>query len=377
MEPPANLDVSALRLAERLVHLLDRGGFTATYKYAVLIALIDLCMERTTATGLPPDTLTTRQIAEKVIELYWLHCAPYDERGVLHQSTAGPSKQALIVRHILDFRNTVDPAHEKSLPLSRARSRAPHGGYESLVREVEWTLIHMPLPRLQAIDRDEDRFLYEYHFDLDTPRGEVERYQRDAPGSTFNNVLELRPGVGAALIALNGILRPMIFRAWTTMVASMNNIQLSQLEDFLFGSKRISLDPVRPSLYELQNRSCFYCEQSMSSICEVDHFLPWSRHADNSIENLVAAHRACNGKKSDFLAAAGHVERWRARAARHAADLARIAHEQKWESRPERAVGVARAIYRMLPDDARLWRAGAEFVPIERERSRIVAALAA
>ena len=32
-------DQTALRLAERLIQLLDRGGFTATYKYAVLIAL--------------------------------------------------------------------------------------------------------------------------------------------------------------------------------------------------------------------------------------------------------------------------------------------------------------------------------------------------
>jgi hypothetical protein len=113
----------------------------------------------------------------------------------------------------------------------------------------------------------------------------------------------------------------------------------------------------------------------MPSECHVDHFVPWSRHADNSIDNLVAAHDRCNGRKSDYLAAAEHVERWRDRSTRRAADLASLAGEKNWESRPERTFSVARAIYRMLPDDARLWQSGQNFVLIERPR--ITVALAA
>jgi hypothetical protein len=113
----------------------------------------------------------------------------------------------------------------------------------------------------------------------------------------------------------------------------------------------------------------------MPAACHGDHFLPWARHADNSIDNLVAAHDDCNLKKHDFLAAAEHVERWRQRSVLHAKDLARIANQETWESRSGRTLGVARAIYRMLPDDARLWRMGQEFIVIERPR--IEAALAA
>jgi hypothetical protein len=113
----------------------------------------------------------------------------------------------------------------------------------------------------------------------------------------------------------------------------------------------------------------------MVSACHVDHFVPWSRHADNSIDNLVAAHDDCNGKKSDYLAAAEHVVRWRERSARCAGDLVDIAREEAWESRPERTLSVARAIYRMLPDDARLWQSGRSFLVIDRPR--IVTALAA
>ena len=39
-EPP-----DAIRFAERVLELLDDGRYTATYKYAVLLGLMDLCLE--------------------------------------------------------------------------------------------------------------------------------------------------------------------------------------------------------------------------------------------------------------------------------------------------------------------------------------------
>jgi hypothetical protein len=375
MALPPEPDRTAIRLAERLIQLLGRGGFTATYKYAVLIGLMDLCLELTSATGLPPDMITTRQLAEKVIELYWPHCAPYEDTcRVLRQNTGKGDTQAEIVRHIVEFRAaaTVNPA--ASLPLSRARAAAAPGAYEKLVRLIEWKLIEMPLPRLQIIGGEEDRFLYEYGFTREISKRTVNEAQQ-GKSDGFDNRLLLKPGVSAALIALNGILRPLIYRNWALLVASMNGLKEPSVEGFLFGAERISLDPVRPRLRELQDNRCFYCEKGLGTGCHVDHFVPWARHADNSIDNLVAAHEGCNGMKSDYLAAADHVVRWRDRSARCAADLAEIAREEAWESRPERTVSVARAIYRMLPDDARLWVAGESFLVIDRPR--IASALAA
>jgi hypothetical protein len=43
-----------IRFAEKIVQLLDEGGFTATYKYAVLLGLMDLCLEQSAASGAPP-----------------------------------------------------------------------------------------------------------------------------------------------------------------------------------------------------------------------------------------------------------------------------------------------------------------------------------
>jgi hypothetical protein len=67
----------AIGFAERVLELLEEGRYTATYKYAVLLALIDVCLERTQASGAPPDVITTRQLADKIVEIYWPHTVPF------------------------------------------------------------------------------------------------------------------------------------------------------------------------------------------------------------------------------------------------------------------------------------------------------------
>ena len=67
----------------------------------------------------PPEMVTTWQLAEKVIELYWPHCAPYGEQGaVLRQNRQG--KQAEIVARIVRFREQLDAGHGALLPLAAA-----------------------------------------------------------------------------------------------------------------------------------------------------------------------------------------------------------------------------------------------------------------
>src|SRR3989304_9783438 len=70
----------AIRVAEKILPLLDEGRFTATYKYAVLLGLIDLCLVNTAPPATPPDSLTTYQLAEKIVEIYWPQSAPYQAR---------------------------------------------------------------------------------------------------------------------------------------------------------------------------------------------------------------------------------------------------------------------------------------------------------
>lgn len=67
--------------AERLLALLDSGSFTMSYKYAVLLALVDVCLEGLTDTGQPPDQVRAGAVADKVLELYWRQAMPYPAGG--------------------------------------------------------------------------------------------------------------------------------------------------------------------------------------------------------------------------------------------------------------------------------------------------------
>jgi 5-methylcytosine-specific restriction endonuclease McrA len=336
-----------IRFAEKILELLGEGRFVATYKFAVLLALMDLCFEKYAASEVAPDAITTRQLAQKVIEIYWPHTVDYHRvSGVLRQNTCN---QAEIPAAILQFRREI--ARDPSMPLHRAKADYS-AGYERLVRSVEWTLIEMPLPRLQTVGLSRDHFIYEITWDDTVRRGDLRR--------EFDNNIRLKPGAGDHLIQLNGLLRPFIHRKWASMVARINQLPDSELEDFLFGVERISSTRIRGSLWEMQKGRCFYCSDRIQEPHrgEVDHFLPWSRYPDNGIENLVIAHKRCNSDKRDFLAANGHVENWAQRflaGFTSTSELATLSESAGWERDPDKTRSAARALYLRLPPDACLW----------------------
>ncbi len=352
MNQPAGID-ETIRFAEKMLELLEEGRFVATYKFAVLLGLMDLCFEKNASSGLAPESITTRQLAEKIIEIYWPHTVDYHSiSAVLRQNTRW---QAEIPAAILKFRRQSAP--DSSIPLHRARASAADE-YERLVRSVEWTLVEMPLPRLQTIGLSRDTFIYEINWD------ESVRY-RDLRGD-FDNLIRFKPGVADHLIQLNGLLRPLIHRKWASMVARINKLSESRLEDFLFGTERVSSARIRGSLWEIQGRQCFYCEVRIPEPVrgEVDHFIPWSRYPDNGIENLVVAHKRCNGDKRDFLAATGHVENWTRRFAAPGGwpEYASLAQDAQWERDPDKTLSAARALYLRLSPEARRWSNGKIFV---------------
>jgi hypothetical protein len=105
--------------------LLTEGAFTATYKYALRLALADLAVEHCDDSG-EPMTVPTRLIAERFIALYWQPAAPYvPQRSasgvVLQQNT---DKQAAIIRLVAD-------------------ARAQHG---VLIQEVRMEAVRFRLP---------------------------------------------------------------------------------------------------------------------------------------------------------------------------------------------------------------------------------------
>jgi hypothetical protein len=353
-------DRGVVAFGERLLTLLGEGRFAATYKYAVLLALIDLCLEQSSRSGAAPNSVTTRQLAEKVLELYWPQSVPFAPASgvLLRQNNTG---QAEIVELIRRFRERHAP--DPSSPLSRARAAGP-ARFERLVRNIEWKLIEMPLPRLQVVGNEEDPFIYRINWDRTVRRGLV----NDA--GSFDNVIRFVGEAGDHLVRLAGLLRPLVQREWAALVAQFNRELVPEfdLDRFLFGAERVSTAPLRAPLRELSSSRCFYCEGRLPPDFEVDHFIPWARHPDNGIENLVAADPRCNSYKREHLAATEHVHRWVERARRDAPALAGIASDLGWDRHPERSFAVARSIYLRLPARARLWRRARDFVEADRAR---------
>jgi hypothetical protein len=82
----------------------------------------------------------------------------------------------------------------------------------------------------------------------------------------------------------------------------------------------------------------------------------------------VVADSKCNGDKSDFLSALGHVESWAERfqdESQMAADLQSIETRLKWDGSRGRTLSIARAIYLRLRQDAKLWQIRKDFVNAE------------
>jgi hypothetical protein len=118
---------------------------------------------------------------------------------------------------------------------------------------------------------------------------------------------------------------------------------------------------VKSPLLEAHGGSSFYCASRISaSGTEVDHFIPWSRHPDNALHNLVAAHTVCNNAKCDSLAGTEHLARWLDRLAagrgEHPA-LMEVSEQLRWPADPARGIGSARAAYLWLPEGTLLWQA--------------------
>ena len=156
----------------------------------------------------------------------------------------------------------------------------------------------MPLWKIQTLRRQKVIFLYSENI--------------------INDGIELLPGVAYCLRQFNSFILSLTRSAWVKHIKTNLQNQLFfgteiDLEEFMFGTERSSLQVVRGFLIDLQNNNCFYCQNRIRSTGAVDHFIPWSRYPRDITQNFVLAHENCNRDKSDLLAASKHLERWRNR----------------------------------------------------------------
>jgi hypothetical protein len=345
-----------LAFTQLLLSVLDEGRRTATYKLAVLLALIDCCALASDASGSAPAELSTRQLARRVIELYWPQVRQHGAAaGVLRQSS---QPRAVTVDAVARLYLT---AQQRRLSTVAMVERLLPAEFERCLDEVELNLARMPLGKLQrplgfseARNAEYPRFLYD-----DAPFSErVTARQLPLP-------IRLGPGVGDALVSLAGLVRPLIELHWMREVARFNKLSLVEdtLREFLFGSERTSLDPVRPGLVELQQGRCFYCRQHLKPRdVHVDHFVPWSRIPNDGLANLVVADGRCNIAKSDNYADLDLLERWADRPQRA---LAEVSAAARWPLQFADSLGTARSLYSHLPAGSRLWTEPGRFTLLD------------
>ena len=364
----ANDDGAAIAFGQRILALLDTGSFTASYKYSVLLALLDAVFEGTDDQGRPPTVLHGRAIGRRVVELYWRQARPFTEDGPLAQS-----RQRDLVRKIAEFR--VEHRVPEHATVEHARNQHSDA-FADLEREVIVTVVRYPIPLLQKIGTGglavERPFIYTYGWRMGVGASTVH-------SDGFDDRMNLIDDAGAHLTALAGLLRPVIEREWLQFVAARNDADVEELrlQQFLFGSERVGLGALVDPLQEIQGGRCFYCDQSAAGGWEIDHFLPWARLPDNKLDNLVLAHARCNNDKGAALASLDHLARWTQRfdpAGRASHALAEMAADAAWPRRPAATLASARALYLHQPAGTPLWRGRPGLVE-ELDRDRLLAVL--
>jgi hypothetical protein len=284
-----------------LQRLLSEGLFVATYKYALLMALADICIEQGKDDDAPLEA-PTRLIAEKFIQYYWRQGMPFVAQAALAQAQVlrqNTGKQAGIIQLIVEARGRYEGSLVDALRDTR--------NWTALVRQVDAVVRVMPLWKLQTVGGERLDFLYD-----NTGRG---------------TLITLKPGVGYCFRKHYPLIADLVKGAWARYVRRFNTQLLgttSDLHEFLFGSERASLAAVKPILNEFQHGDCFYCHKPLrDQTAHVDHFIPWSRYPVDLGHNFVLAHASCNAKKSDRLAHVDHLNAWVEHTGRLAPDMAR------------------------------------------------------
>ncbi|WP_240222549.1 HNH endonuclease signature motif containing protein [Rheinheimera hassiensis] len=269
--------------------MLNEGDFSATYKFALLHAIADVCVEHPLQQPDSELVITLDELVDKFILLYWHHAVPFasgnnGDAALLKQNTGKQSKVISVLYQCQqnDIRNI------RQLKQSRY--------WKEIYRATLATLKDGPLWRLQILSKQAECFLY--------------------PHTDNGKLIKLNTGIAYSFRRFYDLVVYLAKNAWLQKIQSIkDNQQLigpqSQLQQFLFGVDRNALNKARPVLIEIQRGLCFYCNKPLNNnSADVDHFIPFARYSTDLGHNFVATHSACNNSKRDHLAAQQHRDNW-------------------------------------------------------------------
>jgi 5-methylcytosine-specific restriction endonuclease McrA len=342
--PPPSAE-RQLEFLAKLQRLFTEGDFTATYKFALLMALAELAVELGQDSG---DDLFLPQgaIARKFIELYWQQTAPYrrgrgegDGRALLSQNLGA---QAAVINAIVKFR--------RQHPSATIRTAEDHAGFAVLVREVSATVRAQPIAFLQNFGGCTDPFLY--------------RVERGA--------VRLLPGVSYCLRRFQPLVNQLARSHWIQHIKdNRRNFALlgehDDLEGFLFETPRQALAVIGKGLRKIASDRCFYCGERVRD-ADVDHFVPFVLYPRDLMHNFVLAHPPCNRSKADSLAAKTHLERWLHYIDRYDADLLELGAEAGRSADRRASLAVTRWGYsNAFSGGAQAWERAATYLPVDAD----------
>lgn len=308
--------------------LLEMSSYTATYKFALLMSLVNVSIE----SGIQDDRcyfVSYQQLAESFIQLYWSQSLPYsqsseeNETGILRQISKG---QIAVINQILALR-TIEPNLNKAKISLKEEWR-------KLVKSVAKTIKDNPAKYLQTPEKNvQSTFLYDY--------------------SAHSNGIELKTGIAYCFAHYSVIINKLCQQYWIDFIRKNNHAMFTDktdLQQFLFGQPRQTLKLFVPLLVDLQDNVCFYCGKKFNAnnpTHEVDHFIPWSKYPNDTAHNFVLADRACNNDKRDYLASPIFYEKWRERNQQKGTTINDYALEKNFFTNQEQSEKVGIWAYQM------------------------------
>jgi 5-methylcytosine-specific restriction endonuclease McrA len=341
MSTPSPAD--PLTLGQHLVSVLDSGARVATYKLAVLVALLEFSVENVPEDHGSAVDVDLDDLAERVVGLYWRQVRDFDGH-YLRQSTQA---RATIPDAVREFALATARAGRET-PLDIAARRNPDL-FREMIKKVKLVLVQQPLHRLQRVPGGYtvESFLYD------------DSWMSSKMGTNtvlaHGDRITLYPGVCFALARLSSLLKPALMLAWVEDVRRKNSFledDVPDLEGHMFGNSRVALERPKDALIEAFGPSCFYCSTRVGPEVHVDHVLPWSRVGIDGLANLVLACPSCNTSKSHLLPARSHVLRALDRGRAHITELAASID---WPVHFDRVVTSARGLYASQPESSPIW----------------------
>lgn len=270
--------------------LLEMSSYTATYKFALLMSLVNSSIESAVNDDLCLF-ISYHHIADHFIQLYWSQSLPYAPKQVqdgeiLKQLTGG---QASVIKDIIELR-TIEPNINKAKVKLASQ-------WHGLRKKVASNIKRNPAQYLQTPEKNiHSTFLYDYH--------------------AHTNGIELKQGIAYCFAHYSVIINKLCQQYWTEFIRKNNQSLFSDiidLQQFLFGELRQNLSIFLPLLSDLQDNRCFYCGSKLTDFtktAEVDHFIPWSKYPNDTAHNFVLADHKCNNAKRDYLAHTDFFEKW-------------------------------------------------------------------